>query len=189
MQSSSFCRKELRSSLSANVILALSFLFAVSTSASWADSASDKLAAEKAEAEYVKKAFNEVCSPISSETYLGAKPNEGPALKTISPELLASLVTYKIDAKEVDQVRVRMSDGTQYFLVLKDSMSFKCDKPKELPGKIMHPVEPTTDIRMSVNPCCTYTYGSDATGKWYNLANCPLTRPKNLLKTQNQCGH
>ncbi len=108
-------------------------------------------------------------------------------LKHLSNAVLSALDDLAIKKEFIEQVRVRMSDGRQYFLVLSDSANYRCKVPVQLPVTMVHPVEPLTDVRLEINPCCTYTYGGDALAQWFNLVNCPLSKPKKLAPLV--CGH
>lgn len=147
-----------------------------------ADPASD-LAAAKSEQGNAQKILQSAgCEPISNTNL-----SDGVTLKTLDGDILAALEKY-MNGEEIDQVRVKTRDGHQFFFVQSESISYRCKKAADLPVVVLHhPIEPVTDVLLQFNPCCTYTYGGDALAQWFNLVNCPLSKPKKLANSV--CGH
>lgn len=93
-----------------------------------------------------------------------------------------------LPTETIAQVRVKTKDGRQYFLVLLDTVAYKCEPgTKLLVNELFNPLEPVIDATITANPCCTTTYGGDAQAIWYNLVNCPMSRP--IEKAAEVCGH
>jgi len=160
-------------------------IFAAFATPAWADSAAEMKAVDTAIA-----GVGANCEKLVDGSQLS---KDSVYLKYLSNDVLNDLNTLLGVKKEyeaytyIEQVRVRMSDGRQFFLVLHDSASYRCKAPAQLPVKMVHPVEPLTDVRLEINPCCTYTYGGDAMAQWFNLVNCPLSKPKKVASSI--CGH
>ncbi|HKQ24244.1 MAG TPA: hypothetical protein VJT81_07390 [Burkholderiales bacterium] len=131
-----------------------------------------------------KKAVDDAMKTMSSDCEVvmgidsGVKLTYYNTLRYMSNEVLTSLEKMGLSANaDIEQVRVRLSDGREYFLVRAESTTFKCKTPHNLPGEIRAPIETLTDFRLKINPCCTYSFGGDAFAQWA-VGNCPFMKPR-----------